>query len=830
MRRRLKVAGLSLWLLAAGVSAQDDSPAGAPAATPASAPAATDAPTPPPAADATAAAAELKTIPVAQGAPALPGPGPTETDQSTHLDEIVVTAQKRAQRLVDVPINVSSLSRDDVQATRIEQVRDVSGYVPNLDIKEQVPGAIPVVSIRGVGLDDFSSTNSPAAGIYVDGVTLSSLALMSFDMYDIERIEVLKGPQGTLYGRNSTAGAINVISAKASQEKEGFLKAGAGTYQANDLEGMINVPFGDFAVRFAGKIIRQGEGFWKSRQNNDPESGTSATGLVPGGLPVSLPLPGELKVPPVSFGTNTSSQPIVRDIGKRDVMLGRMRIGGDLTPYLHLDLKVEGQRQRSEMGQPEAFGSLCVNSAPIDPAHCTDALGYSDRDGDPYKGDWRGSFPYTIDQLGETLLADWDLGFATLSSVSGYISMRRFFHIDVDGTPADEFDFFQGDRVRQWTQELRLSGETGPATWLLGAFGSGDRILVHTDGRHEDLIPQEFSTIAADQLTRSAAGFANVDWKLFDGFSLVSGLRYTFETRSYVGGSTWTVTIPNEISDTFINASIRDTNWSWKLGANYAPTHKTLLYANASRGTKSGGFFSGITTQQVQLQPYKPEQLTAYEAGFKLQGPLSLNTSAFYYDYRDVQTFIRSNTAPVQLIGNVPQATSYGLDLESTWRAIDGWFDGLTAQTGVGWLRTRLGAFPSPNGSIVALPNQAPTEVPAGNHLANAPALTFNGLLRYEVPLFSSGTLGALQFDGHYSASTFKEATNDPLIASKPYWIFNARAAVMSAERNWEVALWGRNLTNELYVVQGLDIGAFFFGNHNYNAPRTGGLEVSVHF
>ncbi|HVT36779.1 MAG TPA: TonB-dependent receptor plug domain-containing protein, partial [Nevskiaceae bacterium] len=294
-----------LLVLALGAAAQEPAADTAPAAADDSsaAPAADAAPS----ASAQPSAAEVPTIAVPQKAE-VPAP-----PQAAQLDEVVVTAQKRAQRLVDVPINVSAMTRDDVQKTRIEQVRDVAGYMPNVDIKEQVPGAIPVVSIRGVGLDDFSSTNSPAAGIYLDQVTLSSLALMSFDLYDIERIEVLKGPQGTLYGRNSTAGAINVLSASPVFEREAYLKAGAGTYKTNDVEGMFNLPLAEtFAVRVAGKLIRQGRGFWDSRLDaNDAANYT---------IPPTGVLPALVGVPPLR-ARDTSGDPVVRDIGKRDILL-----------------------------------------------------------------------------------------------------------------------------------------------------------------------------------------------------------------------------------------------------------------------------------------------------------------------------------------------------------------------------------------------------------------------------------------------------------------------------------------------------------------------------
>jgi len=307
---------------------------------------------------------------------------------------------------------------------------------------------------------------------------------------------------------------------------------------------------------------------------------------------------------------------------------------------------------------------------------------------------------------------------------------------------------------------------------------------------------------------------------------VTTGLRYTYETRSYVGGTEWTVNVPNEIEDTHQDSSIMDHNWSWKLGLNYAPTKRSLIYANASKGIKSGGYFSGVTNNNGQLNPYKPEQLTAYELGFKTQGMFALNTSAFYYDYHDVQVFMRSADVPAQFIGNVDKARLYGLDLEAIVRA-----GGLMLRAGGGLLKSRLGSFPNPSGGgLVSVPGSPPPDIPAGNHLANAPERTFSALARYEFPLFSTGALIGAQGDAHYSSRVFKEATNDPLIAADAYWIYNARLSLVSAQRNWEVAVWGRNLGNTLYVSNGLDIGVFFFGNHNYNAPRTFGADFTVSF
>jgi iron complex outermembrane recepter protein len=804
-------------LAGAGLAAAQEEPEAAPEAPAeeAARPEQADDTAPASPADAAAGTAEQPLDVVTLPDPAAEAPADTVT-----LDDVVVTAQKREQRLVEVPINVSTLDRGDIQKVRLEQVRDVMGYIPNMDIKEQVPGAIPVVTIRGVGLDDFSSTNSPSAGIYVDQITLSSLALMSFDLFDMERLEVLKGPQGTLYGRNSNAGAINLITAAPTTNREAYMRAGYGSYKAQDLEGMYNMPLGDtVAFRVAAKYIKQDEGYWNSR------------------LSATEPYNG----PPSS--DYTAAAPVVRDIGRRDIQTGRVRLAWDPFAELGVDFKVEMIRQRSEMGQPEFFGTMCApGSQPVDPDNCTDLNSYTDTDRDPYLGDWRGEFPYNIDQLSETLLADYDFGWAMLSSVTGHIAFERFFHIDVDGNPGDEFNFLQGDTVDQVSQELRLAGVIEPGNWLAGVYYAQDNATVNTPGRHDDLLNVPLrSQILADQDTTGYAVFANMDWKLgwfgwkfLEPFSVTTGLRYGYEERQYEGSSTWLIAgqpcqpapvgcvpganpgDPPQIDDTYENSSIQDSSVSWKAGLNYAPTSAWLIYANASEGTKSGGYFSGVTTNDRQLDPYPPEELRAYEVGVKRAGLIALNASYFWYDYENLQTFMREGSAPVQFVGSIPEAQIAGLDFDTTLRVLDG----LTVRAGLGLLKTELSAFTGPTGG----------SVPAGNRAANAPEMTWNALARYELPIFQTGLDFAIQADAHYSDEMYKEATNDPLIKSEPYTIINSRLSLLNAGRTWEFALWGRNLTEEFYVVQGVDVGALFIGNHNYNAPQTYGADFIWQF
>jgi iron complex outermembrane recepter protein len=706
-------------------------------------------------------------------------------------DEIIVTAQRREENILDVGISVQTLSQDALEEQGVDQLRDLGNALPNVTIKEQIPGAIPVITIRGVGLDDFSSTNNPAAGIYVDEVPLSSLALMSFDFYDLQRVEVVRGPQGTLYGRNSTAGAINVLSARPADHFEARLMGGYGAYERAEAEAMLNMPLGEnMAIRIAGRYVNQGEGFWDSR-------------LPPDG-----------------------------NIGEQDVAQARAQLALAISPAWDVNLKIEGLRSRSEMGYGEHFGTVGLGCTPVNPAACTDFFGYTDPDGDPFTGDWNSPHQYDIDQLGGTVRVEGDLGFATLTSVTGYIDFSRDFYIDSDASPFTQFEFNQLDDVQQFSQELRLTGSTTRLDWILGGFYSTDDVQVRTPGFLDHLFGTQV-LITADQDTTSYAAFAHGEWALTDRLNLITGVRFTHEEKDYAGGTLDTnpfgvsalvamnpfcpgLALPCQLS--FADTGIEDEFVSWRLGLDWRVDDDTLIYASASRGQKSGGFFSGITLAAPQLGPYESEELTAYEVGIKWQIPdarVRAEAAAFYYDYSNLQTFVRVDLGPisVQALRNVPEATVSGIDASLSWEMIDG----LTLQAGVGLLSTELGEFQTVAGTV-----------PAGNELPNAPGISFNGRAIYEWPMMGDWIARA-QAGVTYADGAFKDALNDPIIAADEYWLYDARFSLESANGDWEVALWGQNLSDEQYVVQGLNSG-LGAGNRTFNAPRTWGVTLARRF
>jgi len=715
--------------------------------------------------------------------------------------EVIVTAQKREERLLDVGLAVSSLNAETLRTARVASSGDLVGQVPNVDVKENIPGAQAIVTVRGVGLNDFSSTNNSTVGVYVDDIFLASFAEMDFNLYDLDRIEVLKGPQGTLYGRNSTAGAINIISAGPSLAgNSGLISATAGNFGRYEGEAWVNFAASDeLAFRFSGKAIKQDEGYWTSR-------------------------------------------PLNTDLGRQDILLGRAQMLWRPTPATTVKLKVEAERNRSEIGSGKFFGTIpttagvsCPNFS--NPALCVDSHGFTDTNPDPFSVTTAHAAPYRVSQVNTTLHVDQDLGAVRLSSVTGYIDFKRSFYTDADAAPTTDAEFNQNDKVRQFTQELRLAGGSAErATWLVGAYYSWDRVRTLAPGFLHDL----FNTnvlITADQKTESKALFGQVDWTLTPQLKLVTGLRYTDEDRSYVGGTTdlnpfglsflcfavgaCALGAPGTHPLSFEDASIHDRNWSWRGGLNYKPSDDTLVYGTVARGTKSGGFFNGITTNSFALAPYQPEELTDYEVGVKarlLDRTLQVEASAFWYDYKDLQTQTFTNVGAVSLIklGNVGKATVKGLDAQVTWLPVRG----LTLNAGLGLLDTELGSFSTAGAAGVIV-------VPKGNKLPNAPDTSFNAQARYEWTVAGDWT-AAVQAGAHYSSKVFKEALNTPYLSAGSYWIADARVSLASPD-GWELAVWGKNLGDEHYVTQATDDG-LGMGYRVFNAPRTYGVSVTKRF
>ena len=727
--------------------------------------------------------------------------------QGTVLEEVMVTAEKQEQSILDVGMSVKAFTGDDLAAAGVAKLSELNGFVPGLNVKENIPGASPIFTIRGVGLNNFAANNNPTVGVYIDEVFLTSTAMMSFSLYDVARVEVLKGPQGTLYGRNTTAGAIGFFTNRPEHEFGGNVSVTYANYDRFETQGAVNVPLSDsLAMRFSGQVIEQGEGYWKDRQG--------------------------------------------RSLGDQSVSSGRVQLAFEPTSAVSANLKVEYTDVDSQAGQFEMFGTqnpanvfaLCapVANDRLDRSQCSDFFGNQNNDGDPFKGDWDPD-PYVMQQSSVTFSLKADIGALQLDSISGYQGLNRTLGTDVDGTLLRQADFVLRDEVDQYSQEFRLSGDQGNSMhWILGLFYSRDDVASKVDGNFSDLVTllsgglvrDERSQNVINQKTTTWAAFAHTEWKLSDLFSLTVAARFTDEEKEFTaiatdlsllagtGGGFFGPGDPNcapaQVACNSVS-SIDDTNVSWRVALDYKPTDDLLTYFSISRGYKSGGINGGFVSQSAVLAPFEPETLLAYELGVKadlLGGAMRATGAVFYYDYTDVQTQIHVDVGALSVIriGNVDEADVRGAELEVQWLPTDR----LELDLGLSYLDTELGAFSSPIGPVAA-----------GNKLPNAPDFSLVSAARYKVPVGDYSL--TFQANAQYSDSVFRDSLNQHLLGSEAEWVFGANVELSAPSSKWSLSLWGRNLSDE-QVAQGSGDNGIGNGYTLTQQPRTFGATFNYAF
>lgn len=717
---------------------------------------------------------QLKHFPLAAATSLLPMLLPLCTASAAELEPVVVTAQKREQILQDVGLTVTAITAENIDALRIQVPHDINRFVANVDISEQIGFENPVVTIRGVGLNDFNANISPSVGVYVDEVFLASTAMLNFLVLDLDRIEVLKGPQGTLYGRNTTGGAISFITKLPGSEREGYVNATYGNYGKIEFEGAATTALSDrTSIRFAGKYANQDE----------------------------------------SYFTNPS----------------RGRLDGHDTYALRAALRSQWTEDLEaifsfQYGEYDGTNSLnnhvgvlgpncnAIASGNPDPANCMDVVGYTDPTPDPFVTDIGDVDPPFIDvtTYSATARLNWSFGDnRLLTSITGYQYFDRSESEHSDANPFQLLTAIRNDEVEQLSQEFRINGQDGSLDWILGAFYSFDEIKSLHDF---DLTFFAGTTGFSDivQETSSAAIFADGRWALNDTVTLVGGIRFTWEEREFVG-DTVLVGIGSLGS---IDDSIDATEPSGRLGIEFMPTGDSLYYLSISNGFHSGGYFGSLNIPP-DYGPFDKEEILAYEAGAKWTlagGRVLLNTSVFYYDYNDIQTSV--GKALGAGFDNIDGATVQGLDFEIEAQPLDGLF----LRASVGLLDTELSAFVGP---LLG-------PIPKGNVLPNAPEQTANALARYEFPL--GDFTGSLQTDFRYSAEVARDAQNIAIATADSYSVWNARASISAPDDKWELALWCDNLADEEYARFIVFIAASQSSWQSMGAPRTYGATLSYRF
>ncbi|WP_198045974.1 TonB-dependent receptor [Novosphingobium aquimarinum] len=709
--------------------------------------------------------------------------------------EIVVTAQRRAETVQDVAISINAFSGKQIAELGVKTAADLGALAPGVSVNEVQGGLNPVISIRGLSLNDTFGNNNPTVGVYIDDVIQPFTPMLAGQIFDVQRVEVLKGPQGTLYGRNTTGGAVNFISAPPTFEPEGYARASYARFDRAEIEGAIGGGLSDsLAGRFSFKTTQQ-RGGWQTN---------AVTGETIG------------DVNETSFRGQLLWQPT--DDFDATLKLGYTKSKRDVQLREHVGYYARGG---------EGFCAAAL-AGYRDESTCRDFFGYSDDTPERRTVEASEAYGHEMDSrnYNAQLTMNYDLGAATLTSVTGYVDFRRVLGDDSDGSALIQLDSRFTDDVTSFTQELRAtSNGDGPARYVAGLYFSHDRIA----GQALQALDDTFFHTRADtsyvQKTDSIAGFGEAGYKVTPQLELVAGLRFTHERKAYTydaidlnpyGDST----LPTPVAG--IARTLKEDNLSGKLGINFEASRDLLLYASASKGFKSGGFKAAIAFSEAETDPFEGETVYAYEAGLKstlLDGNMTLNLAAYYNDWKDFQAMVTEirNGVNVIVLSNAGDARIYGIEGEVQYRPSSA----LTLRASANLLDSKITKFN----------NAAGGEDFTGNQLANAPKFTFTSQARWELPIQSDSFGVYVLGDASYKSNTYFSLAERGLSSQDGYWLVNGRVGLHGQDDGWELAAFAKNIFNKLYVSSAYDNWGGIFPSQNFlGDPATYGVEVSFRF
>ena len=721
------------------------------------------------------------------------------------VQEIVVTAQKRSENLQDVPIAVTALNAEALQNKRVDNLLGLSGLAPSLQIKTDDNAANPRIFIRGVGVNDFNPSTASAVGIYVDGVYIASPLAQLASFYDLQQVEVLRGPQGTLYGRNTTGGAINVTTRKPSDTYEGNLSFEYGRFNEVNIQGGVGGPLVPDKVLFRlSGVYARDDGYTLDRTSGQTGNNQDRYGIR-----------GTLRLKPTSNFTDDLT-----------VSTNQSR-GGSILAY-----------NRSLVAQtPEA-------SLPFDPSvgyspckpefytsgQCTNILGYANTSKNLYQGDYQFDGKDIVKLFGVSNTINYDFGPASLVSVTSYQRAARNDQEETDANPIPIITASYIAVQKTLSQELRLqsNGKTR-LRYVGGLYYAHDDL---NNNSQYDILralrdPTPANPSGADvansiglfgwpltQATDSYAVFGQVDYDLTDRLTVTAGLRYSADRkRFHYVSEAENGAIPIFTFDgakTFGSVSGR-------IGLQYKLTDVANVYFTYNRGTKSGGFFSGQTVDPADLGPYKDEKVDAFEVGAKTEffdRRLRANFSAFYYDYKELQVYtaVQRGLITVQLFTNASAARIYGAEAELEARPMRG----LDLSLSGSLLSARYQDFQSVAGNY------------SGNTLPSAPKATLNGTAHYEHDL-PFGVLVS-QLDFTYRSKVYFDTANTERLSDPARIFVNAQLGVKLNDGRYEVGLWGRNLFGVTNIVDITPIASLGFDVFSVGQPRTYGLYLRAKY
>jgi iron complex outermembrane receptor protein len=699
----------------------------------------------------------------------------------TGLEEIVVTAQKRETRLQDTPLAISAISGEALQKAQISTIQDLAASLPGLDFARG-PNA-SILAVRGVGSIDLNVGTESRVATHTDGVYVSRPEQGLNQLFDIERIEYLRGPQGTLYGRNATAGAINIITKDPSSDYEGYLKGAFGSYSTANLGAAVNVPLSSqWSARMAVDYNRH-DGYAK-----DITSGRGLNDLE------SLAVRGKLK-----YDADPVTLVLAGTYGKRDDH-------GGAFSYI-------------EPGSPGVTPIGLVLGGRV--AKFTDVA--TDEYGFPSTNNEY----YTFSATGE-----WRVGENDITAIVGYGHADYYFSGETDMTSAPLTRLASLSNSDQYSTELRFHRGNEVYDFIAGGYYFHEKVhaFIYAPFNLQLLGAPPPSVFVhgvvsgGDQNATAYAAFTQLRYNITPALYLEGGARYSYERKRAVDGIDFNLAQVYNLGDPLakrLSTPAVEVRESWdsfdpRVTLGYKPSDNVLAYATFSRGFKSGGFNLGSGGKT-----FDPERITSYEAGLKLSNPeqrLIANLAAFYYKYDNMQVNrVAADGVTVELI-NASAATIKGLEAEVRWIPEDGWNLGASAD----FLDSEYDNFQTADPARAGLGLQQL----AGNRLPQAPKYRFRFDATYTWQV-QGGDL-SLRGEGALSSKVYFSPYNTPELSTPSSAEFNAFLTYDTDK--YTIQAYGRNLTNyRRLVFAGTSSGLFsgFAVQGLVNDPRTYGISVT---
>jgi iron complex outermembrane recepter protein len=724
---------------------------------------------------------------------------------AAEVETVVVTAQRRNEDVQSVPLSVQAFTAATLEDLGIRSSEDIAQYTPNVEIAlPSGTGNQPIITIRGIGLNDYDTNNSGPNGVYLDEVYLSAPASQTFATFDLSGIEVLKGPQGTLYGRNTSGGAINFVTNKPTGLFEANLQADYGSFETTHLEGAISGPLAQQLTGRMAFTVNESAGYMHNALTGTDENGAN------------------------NFATRGFLSYRPTDSLKLLLNVHGGRVDNRPTEYRHIgDLDTTTGAQCS---LTRTFAGQCV-----------DVFGYGTPSGF-YDGSYNRRAHLRVTNVGSYLRADYDAGSVDLTSISAVEYNDKIHPEDSDASPNRLLEITYGVRSTTISQELRASQQREYYNWIGGLYylhenlHQNQPLQAALDGDSVFGVPGAVDGVAfqlndqSTQVTGAGAIFGQVEYSLTPRLKLILGGRYTREHKSFDYHSS--IRFQEGGADQFAplqlladsTRSLTDSAFSWRTGLNFNFTPDILAYASIATGFKSGDFngsFLSANPVEIarQLEPVQPEKVTAYEIGMKsalFDRHVTFNAAAFYNDYRDLQLFVLATPVPggggfaVNVLDNARRAHTDGVDLQLTAKPITG----LTLTANTGLLRTKLDDYVSDRD--ISQPDFS------GHQLPLAPHTSTSLIVDYRL-----GRLD-LQANANYRSHLFFDVANDPYLQQGGYWLENARVAYDFGDSGWEVSAFVHNLSDRHYFTDMFDLTSpFGIIQGVVGVPRTWGVEVN---